>query len=265
MIYPKSIYLSTWAFVNVGLWDYQAWDIFLLLVLTLPRFIDNKSRDAVLEVLRSLASRDPLFVGHNNKEAEIEGILPKIAQWINAESARVCSPGVRRCVAFYTYLPPCICEYLKCDCSSSAAGERFVLLTWCSGILDLSLSKVDGFAQNSSFPVLVSALAFLTDSLFDHGVKSSLRHSSLVHTRRLLRQVGLIRHHAQSVVSSRVDVHQHYKSIPSVLDVLLKEAKTHSSPLIFGPLMGVCVDVSIRLKPATKREEGTAVIQLKQV
>lgn len=58
---------------------------------------------------------------------------------------------------------------------------------------------------------------------------------------------------------------QHYEAIPSVLDTLLKAAKTSQSPSTLAAFIGTCVDVSIRLKPEARLEAGRRYVHNAQV
>ncbi|KAF8317653.1 ARM repeat-containing protein [Clavulina sp. PMI_390] len=195
------------------LFDHQAWDLFEVIALTGPRYVDSGSRSAAIDTLRALVARDALFGGAD--DGRIPGLLEKIVKWLADESARISSLSAR---------------------SSSAASERFALLTWACAILDECLASLDGFSETSSWKPLILSLAILIDSLSDANTKPTMKQSALVQTRRLLRS--------------------HYRTIPSIIQTLLEATKSSSSPIIFSSLLGVCVDVSIRLKPDTRKEEG---------
>lgn len=64
--------------------DSEAFDLFRVLVITYPRYIDQASREAVERALLLLASR--------------RSVLVHIIQWIKTEAERVCSGGSSRLV-----------------------------------------------------------------------------------------------------------------------------------------------------------------------
>lgn len=72
----------------------QASDVFLVLTLTYPRYIDVASRSAVLEVLCALTRRDVSYT--NGTKNNLSGLVEWISKWINNESARICSPATRK-------------------------------------------------------------------------------------------------------------------------------------------------------------------------
>lgn len=72
----------------------QALDLFLVLTLTHPRYVDVTSRSAALGVLRALARSDASYKDGTKRNAS--GLVERISQWINNEATRICAPVARR-------------------------------------------------------------------------------------------------------------------------------------------------------------------------
>lgn len=79
---------------NVDLDVPQALDVFLVLALTYPRYVDTNSRSAALDTLRVLVQRDSAFPKSSHNQ--LDGLLDKIARWLHNESSRISSPASRR-------------------------------------------------------------------------------------------------------------------------------------------------------------------------
>ena len=64
-------------------------NVFDLLVITYPRYIDAASRNAVLAVLSSLVRRDAVLAGDSS--SSVTGLLDYIVRWLDSETMRLCS------------------------------------------------------------------------------------------------------------------------------------------------------------------------------
>ena len=130
--------------------------------------------------------------------------------------------------------------------SSYAAADIFVLLSWTCGLYTVCLQENPNFTSTQFWRVLVGILATLLDSLLGktNRVKSSMQKSALVRTRRALRSAP--------------------NKLPILIATLISQAKSSQIPLTLVPLIGVAVDVTIRLKNVkdeslTHLSEGTKV------
>ncbi|KAI0764358.1 ARM repeat-containing protein [Trametes elegans] len=186
----------------------QIMDIFKLLTSTYPRYVDSESREAVEEVGISLVRRDELR-GTPRGETE-ESKLGVTEQVLGWMSQEVGRIAKRS--------------------SSHAAADMFVLLSWCCGLYGVCLDCNPDFTKSRTWQALVGIMASLVESLLDPATraKKSLQKSSLVRMRRALRK--------------RPD------TLPIVMQTLLGLAKTMPSPLTVVPLLGISVDVTLRLK-----------------
>ncbi|KAI0060576.1 ARM repeat-containing protein [Artomyces pyxidatus] len=114
--------------------------------------------------------------------------------------------------------------------SSHAATDIFILLSWCCGLYTVSLHTSPQFTSSRSWNLLVSSLASLLDLILDPTTraKSSMQRSALVRTRRALRSAP-----------------EHLRIL---IRTLLAQSKTSVPPLLAVPLIGVGLDVTVRLK-----------------
>lgn len=72
----------------------QALDVFLVLTLTYPRYVDTASRSAALAVLSALARSDE---SHKCRgRSNLSGLVERISKWLYNEATRICAPAVRR-------------------------------------------------------------------------------------------------------------------------------------------------------------------------
>jgi hypothetical protein len=71
-------------------------DLFSLLTLTYPRYVDLPSRTAVLTVLRALTHRDKAIGGIEG--GGVSGLLERIIKWLDEETSQICSPITRRLI-----------------------------------------------------------------------------------------------------------------------------------------------------------------------
>ena len=91
----------TWVWGNLELDLGQALEVFLILALTYPRYVDSASRLAVLDALRGLVQRDASFTSTESdakdQQPKLPGLLEKVSKWINNESVRICAASVKTC------------------------------------------------------------------------------------------------------------------------------------------------------------------------
>lgn len=106
----------------------------------------------------------------------------------------------------------------------------FVLLSWTCHLYSICLQTNPDFTSTQFWRVLTGCLATLLDALLNESTraKSSMRKGALVRTRRMLRSVP--------------------DKLPVLMTTLISQAKSSQTPLSFVPLIGVVVDVTIRLK-----------------
>ncbi|KAI0077211.1 ARM repeat-containing protein [Panus rudis PR-1116 ss-1] len=121
-----------------------------------------------------------------------------------------------------------------------APSDVYVLLSWASGLYTVCLKTNPTFPSTSAWKAALGSLALLLDLLLDPSshAKHSLRTSALVRVRRALRSSP-----------------EHLKT---VISTLIVNGKTASNPLAFVPLLGVAVDVTLRLKNV--KDENLKVI-----
>ncbi|KAI0827665.1 ARM repeat-containing protein [Trametes gibbosa] len=186
----------------------QVMDIFKLLTSTYPRYIDSESRVAVEEVGIALVRRDEL---RGTPQGEPNETKFGVAEQVLGWM----SQEVGR---------------ISKSSSSHAAADMFVLLSWCCGLYVACLDSNPDFTTSRSWQALLGIMAALAEMLLDPSARSkkSLQKSALVRTRRALR-------HRPDVLSV-------------VATTLLSLAKTMPSPLTVVPLLGISIDVSLRLK-----------------
>lgn len=132
------------------------------------------------------------------------------------------------------------------DHSSYAPSNLFVLLSWSCGLYTTCTKHNAEFPSANAFRALVGSMAFLLDLVSESTIaKPSLKHGSVVRVRRALRASPT--------------------NIPSVISTLLALAKTSQSPLRFTSLLGVSVDVLIRLKTTDEPPESRLPVDLKNL
>ncbi|KAL0955554.1 hypothetical protein HGRIS_001793 [Hohenbuehelia grisea] len=187
----------------------QTLDVFKLLTHTYPRYADNASREAVEAVGMELVRRDELRGTPDGAVDETRmGVAEQILGWLGHEVGRVAKRGAG---------------------SAYASSDLFVLLSWSCGLYTVCLKTNPDFTSSQSWITLVTALATLLDILLESAVaKPSMKNGVLVRVRRALRSEPA--------------------KIPVLADTLLQQAKSSQTPLRFVPLIGVSVDVLIRLR-----------------
>lgn len=114
--------------------------------------------------------------------------------------------------------------------SSYASSDIFVLLSWTCHLYSVCLQANPDFTSTQFWRLLTGCLATLLDAILNESTraKSSMRKGALVRTRRMLRSVP--------------------DKLPVLMTTLLSQAKSSQIPLCFVPLIGVAVDVTVRLK-----------------
>ncbi|TFK68469.1 ARM repeat-containing protein, partial [Pluteus cervinus] len=183
----------------------QIMDVFGLLILTYPRYVDVQSRDAIESVGMELVRND------EEGEGIKLGVTEQILGWLSTEVGRLSKRG---------------------SPNSFAPSDIFVLLSWSCGIYTIC-AKRDEFVASKSWPVLVSVIATLFDMLNDSEVaKPSLKQGAVTRLRRALRSAS-----------------QH---INSLLRTALSLPEANATPLRVIPLVGLAIDVLVRLKNGTE-------------
>ncbi|KAI0035599.1 ARM repeat-containing protein [Vararia minispora EC-137] len=137
----------------------QTLDIFKLLTLTYPRYVDSASRDGVEAVGVELVRRD-------EARGDKIGATEQIIGWIVTEAARMAKmPG------------------------SHAPANILVLLSWCSGLYTVVIRCNSAFVGSHPYKQLSTAMAVLLDLILNPAshAKPSLQRSALTRVRRALR------------------------------------------------------------------------------
>ncbi|KZT41926.1 ARM repeat-containing protein [Sistotremastrum suecicum HHB10207 ss-3] len=179
----------------------QISDLFQLVTLTYPRYVDTSSRKAAESLVVAIALKDE---GKTSKPGTSEFVL----SWLNRELSRLCrdSPGG----------------------ASFAPTNCYVLLNWaCALYSGLVLNRdTDAFLHSAEFPLLVVSLALAIDFILSDSsrAKPTMRRSALVRVRRALRNA------------------------PNTIFQLIHTLTTSSPVVTNAALVGVAVDVTIRLK-----------------
>ncbi|KZT22524.1 ARM repeat-containing protein [Neolentinus lepideus HHB14362 ss-1] len=188
----------------------QTLDVFQLLTLTYPRYDDQSSRDAVEAVGMEIVRRDELRgTPQGNPDESKLGVTEQILGWLANEVGGIHKRGAT---------------------GSLAASNMYVLLSWSCGLYSVCLESNPNFVSSQSWEVLVRVIALLTDLVRHPGTRSkhALQKSALVRTRRALRS--------------------HPERLPALMETLIRQAKAHSSPMTPIPLLGISIDVTLRLK-----------------
>ncbi|KAJ1305968.1 hypothetical protein OPQ81_010683 [Rhizoctonia solani] len=118
-----------------------------------------------------------------------------------------------------------------------APSTYFVLLTWIAAAFT-ACAKSNTFSAAKTFKVVVNTMAVLVDAVSREGKSGAVR-SAFVLVRRTLRN--------------------NHALISPVVDTLLEAAKSASTPLTHAVLIGISVDVALRLRPVKANEESPGV------
>ncbi|KAI0710312.1 ARM repeat-containing protein [Cerioporus squamosus] len=186
----------------------QVMDVFKLLTSTYPRYVDAESRQGVEEVGVAMVRRDELRGTPQGEPGESKFGVAE--QVLGWMSQEVGRIHKRS--------------------SSYAAADMFVLLSWCCGLYVACLECNPDFSKSRSWTTLLGVMASLVDMLLDPTThsKKSLQKSTLVRTRRALRHSP--------------------EKLPEVMRTLVALTKSLPSPLTVVPILGISVDVLLRLK-----------------
>ncbi|KAI0366693.1 ARM repeat-containing protein [Pilatotrama ljubarskyi] len=186
----------------------QVMDIFKLLTSTYPRYVDSESREAVEEVGITLVRRDEL---RGTPQGEPDESKFGVTEQVLGWMSQEVGRIAKRS-------------------SSHAAADMFVLLSWCCGLYVACLDSNPDFPKTRSWQALLGIMATLVDMLIDPATraKKPLQKSALVRTRRALRHRP--------------------EALPLVMKSLLALAKTMPSPQLVVPLLGISIEVTLRLK-----------------
>ena len=143
----------------------QAQDIIRMLLPTIPRYVDSRSRQAVTAVLQALLTKAPQGDdGQANGTERPANLLPGMAKWLDSETKKLERTG--------------------------SPSTRFSVLNWACTIF--SVAAKDENAHSAQFPSIATSLASLVYVLLDEteSIKPALRKSVLTLTRRAVRNVG---------------------------------------------------------------------------
>ncbi|RPD57344.1 ARM repeat-containing protein [Lentinus tigrinus ALCF2SS1-7] len=186
----------------------QIMDVFKLLTSTYPRYVDAESREAVEEVGVAMVRRDEL---RGTPQGEPNESKFGVAEQVLGWMSHEVGRIHKRS-------------------SSHAAADMFVLLNWCCGLYVACLECNPDFPQSRCWTALLGIMASLVDMILDPSTRSkkSLQKSARVRTRRALRYSP--------------------ENLHAVMKTLLELTKSLPSPLIVVPLLGISVDVTLRLK-----------------
>ncbi|KIY43656.1 translational activator GCN1 [Fistulina hepatica ATCC 64428] len=192
----------------------QIMDIFRLLTLTLSRYHDSQSQDAVDAVGRELVKTDE---ARDNKL----GVADQIIRWLSHQASQISQHG---------------------SSSSYAPSDLFVLFNWVCGIYDICIQTDPAFTSNHAYRPLVTAMALLYDSVnASLQAKPSLKHGAVARARRVLRKNNA---QLNSFVDSLLDM-ANSKTSQGPIPVRLL-------PLL-GVAIGVLVRLKDALEPPSAR------------
>lgn len=211
----------------------QCMDIFKLLTLTYPRYVDTTSREAVEAVGIELVTRDELRGTIDGPVDENKlGVTEQVLGWLSHEVGKLAKRGSSRCVSRSHSMTHSV--YLLR--SSHASSDVFVLLSWSCGLYTACLRVNPDFTATHSWRALVGTTATLLDLILDSvRTKPSMKRGAVVRTRRALRSAP--------------------KKIPTLISTLLAHAKSSQAPLTMVSLIGTAVDVTARLKGVRDESE----------
>ncbi|GJE94641.1 ARM repeat-containing protein [Phanerochaete sordida] len=186
----------------------QTLEIFQLLTLTYSRYVDAPSREAVEAVGVELVRRDEL---RGTPEGEPDDERMGVAEQIVGWLSQEIDRMAKRPNAY----PP---------------ADMLVLLSWCTGIYSVCAEHNPHFASSVTWGPLLGSVATLLDLILDKAnrAKPTVQKGALVRARRALRS--------------------NPRNIPGVIRTLIARTKGHSNPLHVVSLLGVAIDVKLRLK-----------------
>ncbi|EMD33195.1 hypothetical protein CERSUDRAFT_142825 [Gelatoporia subvermispora B] len=198
----------------------QTMDVFKLLTQTYPRYVDAASREAVEAVGSELVRRDELR-GLPEGEPN-ENRLGVLDQIVGWLAHEVRRIAQRP--------------------SSYASSDMFVLLSWTCGLYVTCVKTNPQLESTPAWEPLIGVMATLVDLLLNEAsrAKPSVQKSTMVRTRRALRASP--------------------EKIPAVAKTLISRSKANAGSLTNVPLLGISIDVSLRLKsPADQSLIGSTI------
>jgi hypothetical protein len=205
--------------------------------------VDRASRNAAEQVLLELIRLDAK--GEHAKDSSVTSpfkVVQKVLDWLANEAGGILSRGSSRYVQKDENT-----SVTHIFSSSCAPADVYVLLCWTCTLYQACFDIDPEFHASRPYAVLVDVLAKLSDFMLNDSVraKASLRESALVRTRRALRSVCVSR------VTQSVDIEVGWQSpgkVSVLIDTLLTQTFSSQAPLIYVPLLGIAVGVTLRLK-----------------
>ncbi|CAE6445972.1 unnamed protein product [Rhizoctonia solani] len=183
------------------------------------------SQDQSLEILHLLILTAPRYSDSDSRNAVLDCVNSLLRRDISPSAP----PPVPSLISHTL-----IAWVAKESSKPLAPSNHFVLLTWIAAAFT-ACAKSDLFPTAKTFKVVVNTMAVLVDAVSREGKSGAVR-SAFVLIRRTLRN--------------------NHALIPTVADTLFETAKTASAPLNYAVLIGVAVDVSLRLRPSKANEQS---------
>ncbi|CAE6499296.1 unnamed protein product [Rhizoctonia solani] len=191
----------------------------------------NISQDQSLEILRLLMLTAPRYSDSDSRHAVLDCLNSLLRRDVSPPT-----PPPTPLLISHTL----IAWITKESSKPLAPSIYFVLLTWIAAAF-AACAKSDTFSSAKTFKVVVNTMAILVNNVSREGKSGAVR-SAFVLVRRTLRN--------------------NHALIPTVLDTLLETAKSASTPLSYAVLVGIAVDVILRLRPAKANEESPGIAYL---
>ena len=169
----------------------QSLDVFNLLTKTYPRYVDSASRDAVEQALVALLKQDALRAGPQvSVDGKRRGVIDHVVAWLANEVGAMARHGSPRSIVYLLLVRIHADTHSFC-CSSYAAVDIFVLLSWSCVLYQAGLAENLLLPATRSYHSLLESWAILFDLLLhtSSGSKGSLKKSAFVRTRRVFRSV----------------------------------------------------------------------------
>jgi len=165
----------------------QIMDIFRLLTLTYPRYLDARSREAVEAVGMELIRRDEMRGLSEGMPTETKfGVAEQIVGWLSNEVGRLAKRSSPRWGLLFNSYSSLVTSIF----SSYASSDIFVLLSWSCGIYNTCVTADSDFPLTNTWRLLLGTLATLLDMLSGcDNAKKSVVNGALVRVRRALRSV----------------------------------------------------------------------------
>jgi hypothetical protein len=147
--------------------DDQTLEIVGQLTLTVARYADKRSRQAVLAVVEALVRSDA-----RDQEKEARPVFESLVRWLAADTQRSSQSGyetdkLSECTTLIFWLR--FCGRLR------AASTRFSLLCWITFIFRVAADAFPDFSSTGQWTQLVESWASLLDTLYDtsNGAKAT--------------------------------------------------------------------------------------------